>query len=472
MSEHIPTEDLSARIDDALSPARRDQVDAHLAGCEACREEMASLRWAADFARALPPAPMPEGLRLELPSSEHRTAGEPDGVFSFGRWAGLAALAALLILSFGLGRMMDGGQGADPAGEADGAEMAMVESSADEAMAPADSAELDIDSAVRRAQERAEPQRDPEPLLQPLATALTDERAEMGSRGAAAVRVAPPAEAATATSAAADAGGYRPPDLQVPGAPAARDLPAPMAGTASAITAARATASAALALLATLEIPPESGGGSPEAEATRQAARDLQPEVTVEAAGTAMAALGSSAAAADRQLEAGRVATLAAANAIAAERATVTAEARVASEAEEIAAPDDAVDRDDAGAERDEDDAAGAAEPSMEDESSAEPVEAGRAEPEGEDVTASEPLADASMDETAGLDEAGPDDAPGASSDVERAGPSTADSTNPALAPRSLWVPMLALSVGLLALGTLLLRQARRGRRRRRHLER
>ena len=52
MIDHIPTDDLSALIDDALQPARRSQVEAHLVGCASCRDELASLRWAVDFARA------------------------------------------------------------------------------------------------------------------------------------------------------------------------------------------------------------------------------------------------------------------------------------------------------------------------------------------------------------------------------------------------------------------------------------
>jgi|GEM_PF-1978442 hypothetical protein len=98
MSAHIPLEDLSAHIDGALPPARRDQVDAHLATCEECRREYESLLWTVEFTRSLPRARMPEGASLGV-----SVPAEPEGarhlqlLWSRPLWAAAAALAIIAL---------------------------------------------------------------------------------------------------------------------------------------------------------------------------------------------------------------------------------------------------------------------------------------------------------------------------------------------------------------------------------------
>ena len=70
MSEHIPLDDLSARLDEALPAARQAQVDAHLERCEDCRRELEALRRAADFMAAMPPVEAPRPLQLENAQAE------------------------------------------------------------------------------------------------------------------------------------------------------------------------------------------------------------------------------------------------------------------------------------------------------------------------------------------------------------------------------------------------------------------
>jgi hypothetical protein len=67
MIAHISPDDLSARLDDALSPARRDQVDAHLVTCADCRAALEGLRWAVSYVHAMPVVSMPPGTSLHVP---------------------------------------------------------------------------------------------------------------------------------------------------------------------------------------------------------------------------------------------------------------------------------------------------------------------------------------------------------------------------------------------------------------------
>ncbi|MCB0217148.1 MAG: zf-HC2 domain-containing protein, partial [Chloroflexi bacterium] len=274
MIDHIPTDDLSALIDDALQPARRSQVEAHLVGCASCRDELATLRWAVDFARALPLAPLPDDFELRLPEATAARAARELALDSrpVRPWAGLLALAAVLTLGLLLSYLarlsqtplQSGDAAADAeASEAVRSQMAEAPAGSIGPAAAAPGRGLDIDRAAGIAEERMASEDAPETLLQPLATALTGDRTltgELGQRSS--DRSTGPEAAATASVVAADSGGYRPPDAQIPGAAAARDDSAPVAATASALTAVRATAVAALEVLNAAgsgEPPPEAG---------------------------------------------------------------------------------------------------------------------------------------------------------------------------------------------------------------------
>lgn len=103
-----PQDDLTALLDGALPAGRRAEVEAHLAGCAACRAERDRLAAALSALGALPPPPEPSpwfAARLAA-----RLAEEPAprasvlGRLRAWRWrlavpaAGLAAAAAVALL--------------------------------------------------------------------------------------------------------------------------------------------------------------------------------------------------------------------------------------------------------------------------------------------------------------------------------------------------------------------------------------
>ena len=478
MIDHIPTDDLSALIDGALQPARRDQVEVHLAGCATCRGEFESLRWAVDFARALPPAPMPEGLALRLPEASAARAArelalEPARIRP---WTGLLALAAVLTLGLLLGRMTTLSRetaapgGAESAADIDSLAMSEMADAAADAIAAGSNApgsDLDIDSAAGLARRRVESDDAPETLLQPLATALTDDRALAGELGrGSAIRSDGPGAAATASAVAADAGGYRPPDAQVPGAAAARDDSAPVAATASALTAVRATAETALVVLNASELPPDAGGGSPELAATREALAAMQPEATLAAVETAMAALPASASQAARAGAA--VDPAAPPELVLAAYATATALAGRGAKRPEAGGADAsaAVDARASGS----NDRPATALPAA--------IAAGPSAPPPTARIVNRADAAATEDAASQVSEAAAGDLAGEAAETtlpepKSPAPAAVPGAPPAAAaptPRLL-VPLAAITVGLLALGLLLLRQVGRQRRRRRHLD-
>lgn len=108
-----PQDDLTALLDGALAPARRAEVEAHLAGCAACRAERDRLAAALSALGALPPPPEPSPwfaarLAARLADETVPRAGMPlAGVLGrllAWRWrlavpaAGLAAAAAVALL--------------------------------------------------------------------------------------------------------------------------------------------------------------------------------------------------------------------------------------------------------------------------------------------------------------------------------------------------------------------------------------
>jgi hypothetical protein len=260
MTQHISIEDLSAHLDDALPPARRDLVDAHLASCADCRAEQASLAWADAFARSLPPAEMPDGLSFAIPVPE---APVPQATSATRRprlgWMLIGAVAALLLVAVGLGRLLSepvfegtaqlssgpAGEAADVGGTSGGAA-----SQEDQAAAPgsplgaptagsaagtvtaviAAGQSLDIDTASRVAGGLVKEGDQAETRTGPLATALAADRERRVTGQGAAASPAPggaiPAAAGTAGAGTAtpaiDRGGYAPPDAPIPGLPGGR----------------------------------------------------------------------------------------------------------------------------------------------------------------------------------------------------------------------------------------------------------
>jgi len=292
MTGHIPIEDLSARVDDALPPARRDQVDAHLAVCQACRAEFASLAWTTDFVRAAPLAPLPAGRTLRVPVEEEPASEPPRAVVPgwwprWGAWLSLGTIAALMLLAFALGRWMPPRSAMDAADRSG----VVAEREAGGAAGESDGGAADGDAAAGAAETLPElpfdaqtaPEvagdivargDDAERRTLPLATALTADRAaqrvEAGGEGVAnlpaeasagpeasppdaVARAAPtapapagaaPIEVTMAAASGSEPGGYAPPDAPIPGmrASAVRATGAPTAtGLAKRIVAAAGT---------------------------------------------------------------------------------------------------------------------------------------------------------------------------------------------------------------------------------------
>jgi anti-sigma factor RsiW len=104
-----PTDDLTALLDGALAPARRTELEAHLAGCEACRAERDRLQGALRLLGALPAPPEPSPLfATRLAARLAREPAPRAGVLArlhAWRWrlalpvAGLAAAAAVALLT-------------------------------------------------------------------------------------------------------------------------------------------------------------------------------------------------------------------------------------------------------------------------------------------------------------------------------------------------------------------------------------
>ncbi len=101
--------DLLAYLDDGLTAAERARVEAHLATCAACREELASLRalragLAAAFDAALTPVRLPRAAEERIRGVLRERAARPRWWWALRLNWGLAAQAApaLLVLLFSL----------------------------------------------------------------------------------------------------------------------------------------------------------------------------------------------------------------------------------------------------------------------------------------------------------------------------------------------------------------------------------
>ncbi|MFP5503524.1 MAG: anti-sigma factor family protein, partial [Candidatus Sericytochromatia bacterium] len=59
-------ERLSDYLDGALAPEERAQVDAHLEGCEHCRQDLEELRFVVEMLHKVPQEDVPEGLSARI----------------------------------------------------------------------------------------------------------------------------------------------------------------------------------------------------------------------------------------------------------------------------------------------------------------------------------------------------------------------------------------------------------------------
>ena len=118
-------EELSALLDGELTPEREAGVRAHVAGCAACRAELAALErvdpWLARVAAPAPSARLSDALHARIAAEavapRRRWLARPAALAA---WAAAAALA----LYFGVGRQRtplapEGAQGEGPLAEAE-----------------------------------------------------------------------------------------------------------------------------------------------------------------------------------------------------------------------------------------------------------------------------------------------------------------------------------------------------------------
>lgn len=172
MSDHIAHDDLSAFLDDELSPERRSEVVAHLTACETCAARLEEVRWTIRFVSSLPIADVPEGTRLtaRIPATTDRGWSRPARVAAFAAAAAAVLVASVALLGLGLSRLA----GTDPGA---------VDPSASDPLRAARSEEASEHASLDEAAAFARPPT-PDSLgagyPRPFATARTDDLAERG----------------------------------------------------------------------------------------------------------------------------------------------------------------------------------------------------------------------------------------------------------------------------------------------------
>lgn len=95
-----PEELLAGYVDGTLSPSERDVVDAHLPGCDQCREELSLASAIVPSLASLPDVPVPLGVTGPvLAKARGQAASRAGSRFGKAQWAlGLAAAAALVLV--------------------------------------------------------------------------------------------------------------------------------------------------------------------------------------------------------------------------------------------------------------------------------------------------------------------------------------------------------------------------------------
>jgi hypothetical protein len=100
-SEAHPEEHLASLVDGTLSPAERAEVEAHVASCSTCREEVALARRAAGALASLEEADVPVGLTSSIVREARGGAGRfTRGYQTIGATAAAAAIVVLAWVAF------------------------------------------------------------------------------------------------------------------------------------------------------------------------------------------------------------------------------------------------------------------------------------------------------------------------------------------------------------------------------------
>lgn len=127
-----PYEQLADLLDGTLDADARARVDAHLATCAACREDLRAAAAGRDAARALPAAEPPAGLRDRIVQAAGRGDAGASGAPRWHRWAGVAAAAALVaVVALSLPEVGGDGPSDDGAGAPAAPEAALDAATAD-----------------------------------------------------------------------------------------------------------------------------------------------------------------------------------------------------------------------------------------------------------------------------------------------------------------------------------------------------
>ncbi len=120
MTDHIHIDDLSAYLDDELSPAEAAHVAEHLTSCPECRGQLESLSWTVSYVRSAPRAPAPTGaFHVATPGG---SGARPVSRFQPWRrrpwpvkaWAMASMAVAVVVLTFALTRLTVGLPGIQP----------------------------------------------------------------------------------------------------------------------------------------------------------------------------------------------------------------------------------------------------------------------------------------------------------------------------------------------------------------------
>lgn len=127
-----PQELLAGYVDDSLTTDERAVVDAHLATCEICREEVDLAGRAVRALDTLEEERVPVGVTPPVIGAARKAAPRSRGFFERYQWAaGLAAAACLVLVAAVLGPRLLGGSAEDGSGPADRAPTAELEGADD-----------------------------------------------------------------------------------------------------------------------------------------------------------------------------------------------------------------------------------------------------------------------------------------------------------------------------------------------------
>lgn len=94
---------LSPYIDGELNPADREKVERHIEGCDACRQELESLRETVGLLQRVEMVPSPRSFTVAQPEPARR----PASVFAFAALRAATAFAVVMLVFFSLGYAFD-----------------------------------------------------------------------------------------------------------------------------------------------------------------------------------------------------------------------------------------------------------------------------------------------------------------------------------------------------------------------------